>query len=467
MKLGLVAGLAALALVVSGVSANAASNACPTTNHPNELVIEGGSLQSAKLGRPFDQPFSVALANKNGCPLTGNLANITVHFSAPTSGASGYFPSTGSNSAAAGTNAQGVATAPSFVANDTAGSYTVKADSDYGAIDISISNTAAGLATGVSFVGTPNPQASIGTVYPTQLQVRVVDANGNPVQGAQVAFTVVPGASGAGATFLASAQAVTTGSDGTATAPPLLANGVAGTFMVTASADGLSSIATFTLENLQTYATLSSANASHVARVGGRYAPLVVHVLDASGKPVEGAAVSFAVDTTQGGPGATFAGGSTQATATTDASGTAHSPALVAGKVSGRFDVVASTTAAREPLTFVFRTLAGQPATVAAGAASGESATIGSRFRIRLAVTVTDADGNVVPGARVTFVAPSRGASGRFLRTHSHRVTVTTNANGVAVAPAFVANHKTGGYAVTATAGRKSTAFALVNLPRS
>lgn len=465
MKIGLLAVIGALALVVSGATANAASRACPSTNHPNELVIEGGSLQSAQLGKPFDQPFSVALENTNGCPLTGDLANITVRFSAPTSGASGLFPSTGTNEAAAGTNAQGVATAPSFLANDTVGSYTIAADSDYGEIYITISNTAAGLATGVSTVTAQTAQAPIGTLYATPLQVRVTDANGNPVQGADVSFTVVPGASGAGATFLASTQVVTH-SDGVATAPPLLANGVAGSFMVTASTDGLSSIATFTLQNLQTYATMSTATASHVAPVEGRYAPLAVHLVDASGTPVQGAVVSFAVDASQGGAGATFVGGSAQATATTDANGVAESPALVAGKVSGRFTVVASTPAVRAALSFAFRTLAGRPKTVAAGAASGQSATVGTRFSVRLAVTVTDADGNAVPGARVTFVAPAHGASGRFVRTRSRRVTVKTDANGVAVAPAFVANRKTGGYAVTATAGGKSTAFALMNLPR-
>jgi hypothetical protein len=81
-------------------------------------------------------------------------------------------------------------------------------------------------------------------------------------------------------------------------------------------------------------------------------------------------------------------------------------------------------------------------------------------------VTVTDANGNVVPGARVTFVAPVRGPSCRFAHTRAHRVTVTTDRNGVAVAPGVVANRKAGGYAVKAVSGGKSTAFALVNLAK-
>jgi hypothetical protein len=466
MKTAIAAAVAALALTATGAAAHAAGTACPSKNHPNELVLAGGSGQTAQLGKPFDQPFSVQLANTNGCPLTGNLAGITVHFDAPGTGASGFFPASGTNHATAGTNAQGSATAPSFIANDTAGSYTVDATSDYGSVDIPVSNTAAGLAASVTGVSDATAQAAVGTLYAGQLQVRVVDAAGNPVQGAAVSFTVVPGMTGAGATFLGAAQG-TTHSDGVATAPPLLANGVPGTFMVTASTDGVSSIATFTLENLQVYATLTTGRTEHVAQVGGRYAPLVVHVVSATGQPVQGAAVSFSVGATQGSAGATFLGGAAQASATTDATGTASSPPLVAGTISGRFTVVATTPAAPSSVTFPFRTLPGKPASIVAGAASGETATVHTRFSVRLAVTVTDVHGNAVPGARVTFLSPGHGASARFGKTHSHRATVKTDVHGVAVAPSLVANGKPGGYAVTASAAGKSTAFALVNLPKA
>jgi hypothetical protein len=466
MKTALAAALAVLVVTVTGAAAHAAGTACPAANHPNELVLAGGGSQTAQLGKPFEQPFSVQLANTNGCPLTGNLAGVTVHFDAPGSGASGFFPASGSIHATAGTNAQGIATAPSFTANDTAGSYTVDATSDYGRVDIPVSNTASGLATTVSVASTAGAQAAVGTLFNGQLQVRVADASGNPVQGAAVTFTVVPGMTGAGATFLGPAQGVLTGSDGIATAPPLMANTFPGAYMVTASTDGLSAVATFPLQNLQTYATLRAEHGERVARVGGRYAPLVVHLLGADGQPVQGAVVTFAVDAVQAGPGATFLGGAAQATATTDVSGTASSPPLVAGAVTGRFVVVATTPAATGSMTFAFRTLPGKPSSVVAGAASGQSATVHTRFPIHLAVTVTDAHGNAVPGARVMFAAPTHGPSGRFARTHSRRVAVKTDERGVAIAPSLVANGKAGGYAVTATVGGKSTAFALVNLPK-
>jgi hypothetical protein len=101
---------------------------------------------------------------------------------------------------------------------------------------------------------------------------------------------------------------------------------------------------------------------------------------------------------------------------------------------------------------------------------------MGAPFPIRLAVTVTDAQKNPVPGAPVTFAAPSAGASGRFTThtrgSHSHRarvwrshtVQVKTDACGIAVAPAFTANHLQGGYIVEASVKHsRPAAFALVN----
>ena len=84
---------------------------------------------------------------------------------------------------------------------------------------------------------------------------------------------------------------------------------------------------------------------------------------------------------------------------------------------------------------------------------------------MRLAVTVTDANGNPVPHAVVTFSAPVHGPSGRFGSSRSRRAEVETNASGIAVAPTFTANAEAGGYVVRAGVrgvGRPA-AFALVN----
>ena len=50
----LVLGVLAAALIVSGSSARASGNACPTSNRPNELVLVAGSGQTAQLGTQFE-----------------------------------------------------------------------------------------------------------------------------------------------------------------------------------------------------------------------------------------------------------------------------------------------------------------------------------------------------------------------------------------------------------------------------
>jgi adhesin/invasin len=188
-------------------------------------------------------------------------------------------------------------------------------------------------------------------------------------------------------------------------------------------------------------------------------------VLDSSGQPIEGATVTFTLPTAETGAGASFPGGGSQATATTDADGRATSPPLRANSTAGRFTATASITGVDKPVSYSLRNVAGKPTAIAAGAASGESTPAGSRFPIRLAVTVSDADDNPVAGALVNFTAPAQGPSGRFGTRGSRTVQVRTNASGVAIAPVFTANATPGGYIVTASVAgtQRRAAFALVN----
>lgn len=566
-----------LGAVVFGLGAQpASSDSCPASNAPNELVVAGGSSQTAKLRTAFDAPLQVQLANTNGCPVTGTLGGVTVTFQAPAGGASGTFSSTGSARAVVATNAQGVATAPALVANGTAGSYTVSAGSDYGNVDLDLSNTADGVPAAISAASGGGQSATVDGGYASPLQAQVLDANGRPVQGVAVAFAIAAGPYGAGAAFAGGgAQATaTTGSDGVATSPPLVANGSAGRFTATASTDGLSAVATFQLDNHAAAASVAAAGGPAAATVTARFAhPLSARVLDAAGQPIEGIDVTFAVGGSAAGDGPAFLSGGAQAVVPTNAAGVAVSPAVVAGAVPGRVTATASIDGGTSPATWVLHTLAarvhpiaprqsaavgsrfrrrlaarvtdasGRPLagvtvsfaiaagaageasasfagggaqataisdargrvlsppvvagttagavtataavagaapvefhlvnraavadTVVAGAASGTTATPGTRFPVRLAVTVRDASGNPVEGATVVFAAPAHGATGRFA-VRGRRVRVArarTNPDGIAIAPAFVAGRTAGGYAVTVSvrgaAGRG--AFALVN----
>jgi protocatechuate 3,4-dioxygenase beta subunit len=566
-----------LASVVLGLGARpASSDSCPASNPPNELVVAGGSSQTAKLRTAFDTPLQVQLANTNGCPVTGSLGGVSVHFQAPDGGASGVFSSTGSTSAFVGTNAQGVATAPAFVANGTAGSYAVEAESDDGSVDLYLSNTADGVAAAIGATSGAGQSATVDDGYASPLQAQVLDANGHPVQGVTVTFAIAVGPYGASATFAAGGgqATATTGSDGVATSPPLVANGSAGRFTATASTDGLSSVASYALDNHAALARVTWAGGPRATTVTRRFAaPLTARVLDASGQPIEGVDVTFALGGAEGGAGGAFLSGGVQAVVPTDANGVAVSPAVVANGVPGSYAATATIAGSATPATYALRNLAarihavqprqsaavggryphalaarvtdasGRPVsgvtvtfalpqaaagaagatfagggatatattdasgrasspplvagstagavtatasvaggapvgyrlvnraavadTVTAGAASGETTQPGSRFPVRMAVTVDDANGNPVGGAIVVFTAPAHGATGRFV-AHGRRARVaraTTDADGIAVAPPFVAGRTAGGYVVTASVRGASerAAFALLN----
>ena len=468
----------AVALAASGAGARAAGSACPASNPPNELALVGGTGQQAQLAKQFAQNLQVALANTNGCPLTGNLAGVTVNFDAPGSGASGIFAGSGSREAYVGTDFQGVATAPPFTANFTVGNYTVDAHSDYGTVELSLSNTANGLPSSIAATGTSSQEATVNGSYGRPLQARVTDADGNPVQGANVTFAILPGTTGASANFLGAAPNATTDSNGFATSPPLIANAVPGRFSATASTAGVSTVATYTLDNHATTTTLQTTSTRDPdATVNTRYRSLLqARLLDANGQPIEGVTVTFAITAADNGAAANFLGGVSQATALTDANGRATAPPLIANKTAGSFSATATALGA-EPGRYTLKNLAAAPAGITAGAASGQSTTVGERLPIPLAVTITDKNGNPVAGATITFTAPAKGASGRFTvprpkkNAHSRRsrmVRVRTNSEGIAVAPPFTANTSVGGYAVTATVKGRSvrTAFSLLNLSR-
>ncbi|MFC0081022.1 Ig-like domain-containing protein [Aciditerrimonas ferrireducens] len=322
--------------------------------------------------------------------------------------------------------------------------------------------------------------AKVATAFAEPLTLSV-SCQGTSVAGAAVTFEAP--ASGASASFVttqAALEAVQTGSDGTASSGELEANDVVGTYEVTATVSvpssssssttsspcaGASASTTFTLTNLagspSSVSVVSGSDQS--TAVGTTFsAPLVVSVTDQYGNPVSGVAVNFVVEADDGAT-ATFATGGGQASATTASDGEASSPALSAGTTAGSFTVLAEVSGASAPAVFALSDLPGPPATVTAGVGAEQQTQIGTAFPIPLAVTVKDADGNPVPGVAVTFSAPSSGASGTFAAAGTS-VTVTTNSDGVAVAPTFSANEEPGGYVVEATvSGVAPAVFALVN----
>ena len=373
------------------------SSNCPTSTTPNAMTLVAGTPQTATLDSAYASGLQVALTNGDGCAVTSGAAGVAVTFSAPSSGASGVFSASATNTVTVGADSSGMVAAPTFTANGIAGSYTVTAFSEYGTVTFALTNTAAGTPARLVALSPQTQTATVTHGYRQALAVQVLDGAGNPVADASVTFTLTAS---------------------TAASPCDTSSSGAG----------------------------SGADAS-------------------------------------------FAGGASEASATSNAAGVATSPALTANGETGTFTASAAlgSSGASEPHSgtsassiapaiFTLGNLAGTPAKLTLGVGATQSARVGARFPVSLAFTVSDAQGNRVPDALVSFAAPAAGPSGRFTvrvasrsrrREHTRQARVAyvrTNACGIAVAPAYTANREPGGYVVEAQAGHaRAAAFALVN----
>ncbi len=410
---------------------------------PPRIRLLNAARRSATVETRYAHPLAVRVVGCHGAPLQG--ISVTFSLAGTSPGAAGAGNSgqasadatflDGRTQATETTNAAGIAVSPGLEANDSPGVFTATASvtGDRNPASISLDNLAAP-APAVHPLGGLRRSASAGDHYATPLGVRVVDENGAPVQGATVTFTLgqatAAGGAGAGgggaqagAAFLDGSTSVaeTTDASGVALSPVFSANTTAGTFLATASVAGVRNPVTFTLDNRAVRPpTIEPMHGPALAAVVGATFPhrLGVTVRDGDGTPVEGATVTFTVAGSVGsaaaGAGASFAGGGASAAETTNAAGRAVSPPLVANTVSGAFSVDASTSGTTALASFALHNLAAAPSSVTAGAAASEQTAPGTRFPIRLAVTVKDKDGNAVPNVPVTFSAPAAGASGRF-----------------------------------------------------
>ena len=93
-----------------------------------------------------------------------------------------------------------------------------------------------------------------------------------------------------------------------------------------------------------------------------------------------------------------------------------------------------------------FNITAGAASTTAVSSGSGQSATIGAAFTNPLVALVSDANGNPISGATVTFAPPGSGASA----TIGGGNTAVTNASGLATSGTLTANATAGTYNVSA-----------------
>lgn len=130
-----------------------------TVGAPASIVAVAGSGQTAVGTSAFAVNLQAKVTDAGSNPLSG----VTVTFTAPSSGASGTFAGTGTNTATATTNASGIATAPTFTANTTAGGYAVAASAPgvTAPATFTLTNTH-GTVTQVTITGVPGGSIRVG-----------------------------------------------------------------------------------------------------------------------------------------------------------------------------------------------------------------------------------------------------------------------------------------------------------------
>jgi adhesin/invasin len=163
------------------------------------------------------------------------------------------------------------------------------------------------------------------------------------------------------------------------------------------------------------------------------------------------------------GPSGTFASERT-VTVFTNANGIATAPAFTANTQAGGYQVTVVTQNVPTPDFIHLTNLAGPAARLTVASGNGQSAAAHTAFALPLEVTVTDAFGNAVSNAQVTFaIQPNAapGATGSF--SGAAKVTQTSNKSGLAIAPLLTATGKPGSFTVIASiaGGAGDTVFDL------
>jgi uncharacterized repeat protein (TIGR01451 family) len=410
------------------------------------LVAPLSSPQSATILDAYAEPLAAQVVDAFGNPVPG----VTVTFAAPATGASAGLSTTTVVTDANG-NVQVIATA-----NASAGGYLVNASvaGIPDAASFQLTNLA-GAPSLISVEAGGTQSAEVDTDFAERLTVKVVDAQGNPVPSAVVAFTASPDP----ATATLSASSVATGADGVASVSAH-ASTVTGAHVVTAVVLGAATPVAFNLTNTPGAPAAITADVGATpqqAQVATPYLrALLVHVVDRFGNPVPGATVTYAVP-------ATDATGTLSATTiTTDGSGNA-AVFLTAGTVTGSFAATATIAGVDLPATFELTNLPGAAHRLVPVSGAAQSTVVATAFAIPLATRLTDEFGNPVPGQTVTFAAPASSTSATATLSP---VTVVTDAQGLASTTA-TASTITGSYDVVATSEQSAAPnlFELTNTP--
>jgi Fe-S cluster assembly iron-binding protein IscA len=411
----------ALVTLLGALFATIAGTPSTYADQQYTVTVASNQSQTAQVGTTFPENMVVRVCVVFSTPCQG-VASVGVTFSAPASGASGTFATSGTNTVTVTTASNGIATAPAFTANSTTGSYSIRvvaaepnpADAVPNFFFLTNSANPANLATQISTGNGSNQATLINTTFATQLSVVVLNGSNQLLSGITVTFTAP--SSGASGTFSNTGTRTTTavtGATGLATASPFTANGIDGSYTVTArvsgsqTASGNAISTTFALRNTLTN-VIGVPDVVSASAGSGQQAPVLtpfatnmqVVVLDGSLNFVSGATVVFTAPAS--GPSGTFAGGSRTFTTTSGATGLASAPTFTANAIIGSYSVAVSATKNGVTANGVIGLINGrvQTTTIVTIVPTG-SAVYGQP--VVLTATVLPVSGTYVPGGPVAF----------------------------------------------------------------
>jgi hypothetical protein len=209
-----------------------------------------------------------------------------------------------------------------------------------------------------------------------------------------------------------------------------------------------------------------TAGSPQLAKVGTAFAdPLEATVVDTGGCPLANEDVVFTAPGT--GPSASFEGGLTADTVTTNTQGIATAPALTANDISGSYTVTAQIQNTLYEVSYdLTNTTTGVATTVTEVSGNSQSAAVGAQYNAPLEVSVTDAYGAAVPGATVNFTVVTTSGAGATFVGGGATAAVQTGTDGTATSPQLVAGSTVGTFTVTATVSGVSApvTFTLTNV---
>jgi hypothetical protein len=173
------AGADTVIATVAGVATPANFNLTNMAGPPATITATGGTPQSSAVNTSFPSPLSATVFDSGSNPASG----VAVTFTAPASGASGTFAN-GTATETDTTDANGIATSTTFLANGTTGGpYTVTATAAAvsAAADFSLTNR----VPSTTYVFYLNGQEAFGPDFYALAGAIEVDTSGNVLAGEQ------------------------------------------------------------------------------------------------------------------------------------------------------------------------------------------------------------------------------------------------------------------------------------------